>query len=155
MNIEIDLYNPHNLVIPEKSDFENWIALVLQLQGESTCQISINIATEDEIQAINNTYRHKDKPTNILSFPFEAPPGLPKTQMQHFVGDLIICPEILLKEAETQKKPLQHHWCHITIHGILHLFGYDHIKEDDAEIMENIEIKLLAQLNIDNPYVEK
>ncbi len=108
------------------------------------------------MQHYNHSYRGKNNATNILSFPFERPPGLPEdADVDGFLGDIIICPTVLTKEAREQGKLLNHHWCHILIHGILHLVGYDHIDEADAAEMESLEISLLTELGIDNPYLEK
>ena len=154
--IHIDISNPHQLKTPSLSNLEDWATLTLQKCQQSKANIALNIADEAEIQTLNHQYRQKDKPTNILSFPFERPPGLllDEQEFSYFLGDLIICPSIVEKEACLQKKVLEHHWCHILIHGILHLLGYDHIDEADAIVMEGIEIKLLQQLNISNPYQE-
>lgn len=105
----------------------------------------------EESQSLNSQYRGKDKPTNVLSFPFEVPDGIELD----LLGDLIICADVVEKEAQEQDKPLLHHWAHMVIHGTLHLLGYDHISDDEAEEMEALEIKLLAHLSIPDPYQEK
>ncbi len=153
--LHIDFYNEHNLYAPNESDIHTWLTSVLNAQDILKAEISISIVSQEEMTALNHQYRNKNKVTNILSFPFEAPPGLPKeAQMANFLGDLVICSDQLALEAETQRKMLEHHWCHILIHGILHLLGYDHISEKEALEMESLEIALLAALNIDNPYLE-
>ncbi|RMF19432.1 MAG: rRNA maturation RNase YbeY, partial [Gammaproteobacteria bacterium] len=86
--------------------------------------------------------------TNVLSFPFENPPGLTLP----LLGDIIVCPSVVAREAREQDKPLKHHWAHMIIHGMLHLQGYDHILDDEAEVMENLERQLLTQLDIPDPY---
>ena len=103
-----------------------------------------------ESQQLNHQYRQKDKPTNVLSFPFEVPEGIDI----NLLGDLIICADVVIKEAQEQNKKCDDHWAHLVIHGCLHLLGYDHIKENEATEMESIEIKLLSTLGIDNPYQE-
>ncbi|WP_225629918.1 MULTISPECIES: rRNA maturation RNase YbeY [Cysteiniphilum] len=154
--LEIDINNPRALYLPDEDKLNTWAEYTLKFLNKAQAIISIEVVNSDEMQHYNNNYRAKDKPTNILSFPFEAPPGLPKdNETEHFLGDLIICPEVLQKEAKEQHKLLDAHWCHILIHGILHLVGYDHIDEEDALEMESIEIALLAELGVDNPYVEK
>lgn len=153
---QIDINNPNKLYQPNEDKLQVWINHILAFLKKAHAIISIEIVNAKEIQNYNHSYRAKDKPTNILSFRFEAPTGLPKNiETEHFLGDLIICPEVLQKEAKEQHKLLNAHWCHILIHGILHLVGYDHTEEEDAIEMENIEIALLAELGIDNPYVEK
>ncbi|WP_239986739.1 rRNA maturation RNase YbeY [Fastidiosibacter lacustris] len=152
----LDINNPDSLNVPDERTLSVWCKVVLNTLDIKQAMISIQIVNTDDMQYFNRTYRHKDKPTNILSFPFEQPPGLPQeADMESFLGDLIICPIVLESEATQQSKLLDHHWCHILIHGILHLLGYDHIEKADADKMENLEISLLAQLGIDNPYVEK
>ena len=154
--LEIDINNPDKLYQPDEAQLRIWAQHTLNFIKQDHAIISIEMVNTKEMQHYNNSYRAKDRPTNILSFPFEAPPGLPKeSETEHFLGDLIICPEVLQKEAKEQHKLLDAHWCHILIHGILHLVGYDHIDEEDALEMEGIEIALLAELGIDNPYVEK
>ena len=152
--VHFDINNPFNLNIPPHENFNGWAEIVLTHEKISTAEISCYITDKAEIQSINNQYRKQNKATNILSFPFEAPPGLPQDTYAHFLGDLIICPDIIELEALEQEKECLHHWAHITIHGILHLLGYDHIQDDDAEIMEKLEIKLLRQLSINDPYRE-
>jgi probable rRNA maturation factor len=99
---------------------------------------------------LNHTYRKQNKTTNVLSFPSDLPESI---QLDcPFLGDIIICPEVLLTESQQHNKSLQEHWSLIVIHGVLHLLGYDHIEEDDALTMQGIEIKLLAELNYANPY---
>jgi probable rRNA maturation factor len=152
--IHFDIENPLNLNTPSHENFTAWAEIVLSHEKISTAEISCYITNKIEIQTINNQYRKQNKPTNILSFPFDAPPGLPQDTHAHFLGDLIICPDIIEQEAFNQKKVCLHHWAHITIHGILHLLGYDHVQDNDAEIMEALEIKLLLQLSINDPYRE-
>lgn len=102
--------------------------------------------------ALNTEYRGKQGATNILSFPFELPECVEGIDL---LGDLVVCSEVLACEADAQHKLLTSHWAHIIIHGVLHLLGHDHIKDDEAIKMESLEIKVLQQLNIDNPYQER
>lgn len=132
---------------PEIKEFETWINTVINNHG-SFFQVSIEIVDKKFSQELNNTYRNKDNPTNVLSFPLE----LPEFVKEDLIGDLVICARVVEEEAKAQKKQLNDHWAHLTIHGVLHLLGYDHINDSDAQIMEDLEIKLLAKLNIANPY---
>jgi probable rRNA maturation factor len=111
-------------------------------------ELTIRLVDEPESQELNREYRQKDKPTNVLSFPADLPDivNLP------LLGDLIICAPVVAKEAEEQQKPLESHWAHMVVHGTLHLLGYDHIDENDANIMEAIETDVLAAMSIACPY---
>lgn len=148
----IDITNPNNLKIPKHSEFELWVHTILSYLNLSQIYICCHIANTTEIQKLNSTFRSKNTPTNVLSFPYDKPPGLPEHELQGFIGDIIICPEVIEREAINYGKSPEDHWAHITIHGVLHLLGYDHINDYDAEIMENIEINILKQFNIKNPY---
>ena len=106
---------------------------------------------EKESTELNETYRLKSGPTNILSFPVEIPEEIEL----NLLGDLVICAPVLEKEALEQNKALLNHWAHIVIHGVLHLMGYDHIEDDEAELMEGKEITLLSHLGIKNPYLQE
>ena len=136
--------------LPSETDFRLWVGKALPTLGEEF-EVTIRIVDEEESHALNHEYRGMDKPTNVLSFPFEAPPGLELP----LLGDLVICTQIVEKEAKEQEKELLHHWAHMTIHGILHLRGYDHINDDEADEMESIETQLLASLSISDPYLIK
>ncbi|AWY01358.1 rRNA maturation RNase YbeY [Marinomonas primoryensis] len=136
--------------LPSEADFRLWVEKALPTLGEEF-EVTIRIVDEEESHALNHEYRGQDKPTNVLSFQFEAPPGLELP----LLGDLVICTQIVEKEAKEQDKELLHHWAHMTIHGILHLRGYDHINDDEADEMELIETQLLASLSISDPYLIK
>lgn len=136
--------------VPKKADFIKWFSLVLKAHpSEKRNEISIRIVDNKESQELNFTYRGKNYPTNVLSFPFEVPDFI----NSNLLGDLVIAKDVVIKEAYEQNKKLKNHWAHLTIHGILHLLGYDHIKNVDAEVMESLEIRLLAELEINNPYL--
>ena len=151
--IELDLQNALQQPspgLPAEEDFEAWVAAALQGAGESRdeVQLTIRLVDEAEITELNATYRNQNKPTNVLSFPFEAPPGVDIP----LLGDIIICAAVVAREAGEQGKPLQAHWAHMVIHGTLHLLGYDHIDDAEAEVMEGLEITLLSGLGYTNPY---
>tara|TARA_B100000497_G_C7579419_1_gene348862 strand:- start:420 stop:887 length:468 start_codon:yes stop_codon:yes gene_type:complete len=138
---------------PSDSEFQNWVATALQgshtrADIPNSPELSIQLVTGQEMCRLNMQYRDKPGDTNVLSFPVE-----PALQAQTgLLGDIIICAEVVCREAAEQAKPDAHHWAHMTIHGTLHLLGYDHIEEADAAIMETLEVAQLASLAIPNPY---
>lgn len=136
--------------IPSAEMMQIWVDAVLK-DSEQDSEIVVRLVDEPESAALNTQYRHKSGPTNVLSFPFEAPEGFE----MDLLGDLVICAPLLAQEASQQKKALFDHWAHILIHGVLHLVGYDHLQDDEAEEMEALEIKILSTLNIDNPYLDR
>ena len=133
--------------LPSDEELASWAAAAVG-NRKACAEISLRIVDEAESQALNHQYRGKDKPTNVLSFPADIPPelGLP------LLGDLVICAKVVAREAEQQHKALRAHWAHMVVHGTLHLLGYDHIEDDEAEIMESLETRILAQLGISDPY---
>lgn len=136
-------------LLPTLEQLTHWVGCVFSHHPDDERQeLTIRFVDEQESQALNRDYRGKDKPTNVLSFPFENPPGLTLP----LLGDLIICHAVVVKEAGEQQKPLAHHYAHMVVHGTLHLMGYDHIEDEEAEEMEQLERTLLAELGISDPY---
>jgi len=117
-------------------------------QGEADAEVVIRLVGADESQALNRDYRGKDRPTNVLSFPFDVPPGVPCDHL----GDLVICAPVVQAEATEQGKTPDSHWAHMVVHGMLHLQGFDHMDEAEAEEMEGIEREILARLGYPDPY---
>lgn len=150
--IHVDFDNHSQLNAPEAQSFQDWVTTTLQGRVEHA-SVAIRIVDEVESQSLNAAYRGKDKPTNVLSFPFELPPGVPLEATDHMLGDLVICAPVVKQEAFEQHKHEHHHWCHMVIHGTLHLLGFDHILDEDAEIMEQLERELLASLGLPDPYI--
>lgn len=121
--LDLQLACEDNSGLPEESQFQTWLnAVIPQFQEES--EVTIRVVDTAESHSLNLIYRGKDKPTNVLSFPFEVPPGMEMS----LLGDLVICRQVVEKEAQEQGKPLEAHWAHMVVHGSLHLLGYDHIK---------------------------
>jgi probable rRNA maturation factor len=151
--VELDLQNaldpesPEAAAIPEAQQFEAWVAASTGA-GHSDSQVTIRLVDVVEMSDLNQTYRHKKGPTNVLSFPFEAPPEVDLP----LLGDIIICAAVVNREAVEQNKPLDAHWAHIVVHGCLHLQGYDHIEEKEAEQMERLETEILTGLGFGDPY---
>ncbi|MDY6419202.1 MAG: rRNA maturation RNase YbeY [Succinivibrio dextrinosolvens] len=127
-----------------------WATVALKTGGRNKdSEITIRMVNTEEIHQLNSTYRHVDRPTNILSFPFELPEGVEDLPL---LGDLVVCKEVLERECKEQNKTLEEHFAHLIVHGCLHLIGYDHIEEEDAKEMEPLEIKAMEELGYDNPY---
>lgn len=139
---------------PPRERIELWVTETLAAANyepkftEEPVELTVRVVGEAESQALNGQYRDKQKPTNVLSFPFEAPEGVPLS----LLGDLIVCAAIVRTEAQQQNKPLTAHWAHMIVHGTLHLLGFDHIDPSEAEAMETLETRILASLGFDDPY---
>ncbi|WP_394142471.1 rRNA maturation RNase YbeY [Vibrio chagasii] len=150
MSIELDLQlaveNEQGL--PTEQDIQLWLDKTIP-QFQKSAELTIRIVDTEESHQLNHEYRGKDKPTNVLSFPFEAPPGIELD----LLGDLIICRQVVEKEAEEQNKPLLAHWAHMVVHGSLHLLGYDHIEDDEAEEMESLETEIMQTMGFEDPYI--
>jgi probable rRNA maturation factor len=145
---QVELQNASDSAsIPCQQDFLNWVTIASSNKKPNS-EVSIRIVDKIESQSLNKQYRGLDKPTNVLSFPAEFPEGVDIP----FLGDLVICAPIVEAEARAQNKSIAAHWAHMVIHGTLHLLGYDHIEDDEAETMEALEIALLAKLDVSSPY---
>jgi len=138
--------------VPVLAQFELWTQSVFKAIEHPGGVMTIRLVDARESQELNATYRHKDSPTNVLSFAFEMPHGLPMDALKPQLGDLVICVSIVAKEADEQSKALFDHWAHMVVHGTLHLLGYDHIEEIEAEKMELLETQILCKLGIQDPY---
>ncbi len=132
--------------VPDEATLQRWLDRCFADQPEQT--VLVRIVTPEESRQLNRDYRGKDRPTNVLSFPFEVPAGIPSDHL----GDLVICADVVAREAAEQGKAPPDHWAHMLIHGVLHLLGYDHIDSAEAQEMEAIEVRLLAKLGIPDPY---
>ncbi|GAB3033941.1 rRNA maturation RNase YbeY [Oleiagrimonas citrea] len=138
--------------VPAPASFRAWVAAALRaVHRRKPAELSIRIVDADEGRALNAAYRGKDYATNVLSFPAELPPGVDLP----LIGDLVICAPVVVREAAEQNKPAREHWAHMTVHGVLHLLGYDHIEDADAVRMEALETRILADLGIDDPYLSR
>jgi probable rRNA maturation factor len=135
---------------PSSSQLRKWAQIALD-KKITDVEITLRIIDKAEMIRLNATYRGKHQPTNILSFPFATPKEM--TLNVRILGDIAICAEVVNEEAIAQNKPLAAHWAHMIVHGILHLLGYDHQTNDDAVIMESLEINILKTLGFNNPYI--
>lgn len=132
--------------VPESGLLQTWASAAYL--NESPAVASFLVTTADEIQELNKQYRDKDKPTNVLSFPMQSPEEIDVD----LLGDIVLCASVIKQEAKQQSKSEKSHWAHMVVHGMLHLQGYDHIKDDDAEEMEQLEINILSRLGFESPY---
>jgi probable rRNA maturation factor len=147
MTAEIELQLTTAAVnLPSSDDFKQWASAALRDTHKNS--VVIRLVDLDESRRLNNDYRGVDKPTNVLSFPFEAPAEI----ADETLGDVIICAPVVEQEARRQHKPLKAHWAHMVTHGMLHLQGYDHQNDLQAEEMERLEGEILATLGFPDPY---
>jgi probable rRNA maturation factor len=135
--------------IPSPASFRQWVAAALTgAKRRKPAEVALRVVDAEEGRALNRDYRGKDYATNVLSFPAELPPGVKLP----LLGDLAICAPVVAREAAEQHKRPRDHWAHLTVHGTLHLLGYDHTEEAEAETMETLETRILAGLGIADPY---
>jgi probable rRNA maturation factor len=134
--------------VPIARSFEGWVRAALSGRRTGRTELNIALFGEAEARRLNCEYRGKDYATNVLSFPHEPVRG----DRSGLLGDLALCPRIIAREAHAQGKPVREHFAHLTVHGVLHLLGYDHQNQRDALAMEAIERKVLAGLGIPDPY---
>ena len=148
MAIELDLQLTGDWPgLPDAEQLHRWVSVVLAGRRDEA-ELTLRVVGRRESRKLNRTYRGKDRETNVLSFPVELPPGVELP----LLGDIVVCAPLVAEEAAGQGKTLTAHWAHLTIHGVLHLLGYDHQDDDEAAQMEALEISLLAGLGIANPY---
>ena len=134
--------------LPTEEQIAQWATAAVQPEGDEV-EMTVRIVDEAESHELNLTYRGKDRPTNVLSFPFECPDEVELP----LLGDLVICRQVGEREAAEQEKPLMAHWAHMVVHGSLHLLGYDHIEDNEAEEMESLETQIMQGLGFDDPYL--
>ena len=134
--------------LPTEEQIVQWATAAVQPEGDEV-EMTVRIVDEAESHELNLTYRGKDRPTNVLSFPFECPDEVELP----LLGELVICRQVVEREAAEQEKPLMSHWAHMVVHGSLHLLGYDHIEDNEAEEMESLETQIMQGLGFDDPYL--
>jgi len=154
MSVIVELMNVSGeSAVPSQAEFEGWSEAVLTEldQSERTFELAIRLVAENESAELNQNFRNKQGPTNVLSFNYDE--ILPEVQ-QNLLGDLVICSQVVINEAQQQHKTLKAHWAHMTIHGMLHLLGHDHENHLEAKTMENLESNILMKLGYPQPYEE-
>ena len=150
MIIDLQIACEQEAGLPTAEQIEQWATVAVQPQTDEV-EMTVRIVDEAESHALNLNYRGKDRPTNVLSFPFECPDEVELP----LLGDLVICRQVVEREAQEQGKPLMAHWAHMVVHGSLHLLGYDHIEDDEAEEMESLETQIMIGLGFVDPYLSE
>lgn len=146
--IDLQIASEDATNLPSVEQIQLWANAAIRAEN-SQPEMTVRIVDEEESHHLNLTYRGKDKPTNVLSFPFECPDEIELP----LIGDLVICRQVVEREATEQEKPLMAHWAHMIVHGSLHLLGYDHIEDDEAEEMERLETEIMLSLGFTYPYI--
>ena len=136
--------------LPAPASFRRWAGAALAGR-RAVAEVGVRVVDREEGAALNHRYRGKDGPTNVLSFPFDPPPGVDLP----WLGELVLCAPVVEEEARSQGKAPRSHWAHLVVHGILHLVGYDHGSEAEAAVMERVEVEVLRGLGIDDPYGDR
>ena len=150
MIIDLQIACEQETGLPTAEEIEQWATAAVQPQSDEV-EMTVRIVDEAESHALNLNYRGKHRPTNVLSFPFECPDEVELP----LLGDLVICRQVVEREAQEQDKPLMAHWAHMVVHGSLHLLGYDHIEDDEAEEMESLETQIMTGLGFADPYLSE
>ena len=150
MIIDLQMACEEESGLPTAEQIEQWATAAVQPQSDEV-EMTVRIVDEAESHALNLNYRGKDRPTNVLSFPFECPDEVELP----LLGDLVICRQVVEREAQEQDKPVMAHWAHMVVHGSLHLLGYDHIEDDEAEEMESLETQIMTGLGFADPYLSE
>ena len=150
MIIDLQIACEQETGLPTAEQIEQWATAAVQPQSDEV-EMTVRIVDEAESHALNLNYRGKDRPTNVLSFPFECPDEVELP----LLGDLVICRQVVEREAQEQDKPVMAHWAHMVVHGSLHLLGYAHIEDDEAEEMESLETQIMTGLGFADPYLSE
>ena len=150
MIIDLQIACEQESGLPTAEQIEQWATAAVQPQSDEV-EMTVRIVDKAESHALNLNYRGKDRPTNVLSFPFECPDEVELP----LLGDLVICRQVVEREAQEQDKPVMAHWAHMVVHGSLHLLGYDHIEDDEAEEMESLETQIMTGLGFADPYLSE
>jgi probable rRNA maturation factor len=149
MKVRVDLQFATSANVPTRAKLGRWARAALAGLRRRSATVTLRIVGKKEAQALNSQFRRKHKPTNVLSFPFAPPPGM----RSDLLGDVVICADVVRREAREQGKAEHAHWAHMVVHGIMHLRGFDHQNNKEAAVMEAKEIRVLRQLGFSDPYV--
>lgn len=151
MSVTVDIQCASEEPVPEEDDLRRWITAALSGRipaDKPHPEVSLRLVDREEMAQHNKTYRGASGPTNVLSFPAQLPTELNLP----LLGDIVICVPIVREQAAAQHKSWDAHWAHMVVHGTLHLLGYDHTQEEDANAMEALETAILAKLDYPCPY---
>lgn len=139
--------------IPSNGDLQQWVRKAMEIAGHHNGEVSLRVVDSEEMQALNFQFRKKNAPTNVLSFATATIAGLPASSVPP-LGDIVVCADVVTAEAKEQQKEAPDHWAHMLVHGSLHLLGFDHENDREAAAMEQLEVTILADLDVANPYKE-
>ncbi len=156
VHVEVDVACDHSST-PATASIESWVTRAIAgagLKPDKHLEVSVRVVDSDEIRTLNRDYRHRNNPTNVLSFPTGDIAGLPD-EAGRVLGDIVACAPVIAKEATDQGKAPVDHWAHMIVHGTLHLLGYEHQEEGEAAAMEALEVTILAGLGVGDPYAEQ
>ena len=151
MNVDVQVASDAG-DIPGKNAIRDWVERAVRAADpDREADVSVRIVDEQEMRTLNRNYREQDKPTNVLAFPAGDTGFVPPGETP-FLGDVVVCAGVVAREADEQGKALEHHWSHMLVHGTLHLLGYDHAADPQAQAMEALERRILASFGIADPY---
>jgi len=155
MTVHVDVeIASDSATLPPVNEIARWPRRAIAAAGrDSDLEVSVRVVDEAEMQELNRNFRGQDKPTNVLSFPAGDIRGLPPDAGTP-LGDIVVCAAVVSREAREQHKSLEDHWAHMLVHGTLHLLGFDHVEDADADVMERMETGILRDFGIANPYKE-
>lgn len=154
MTLRVDVQVVADDDVPDAERLADWARTAADAAGGAAGDLAIRVVDEDESRLLNRDYRGRDRPTNVLSFPFEMPAGVPLDELDPVLGDLVICAPVVNREAAEQGKSRDAHWAHMVTHGVLHLLDYDHVEEAEAARMEALESEILVRQGFADPWHE-
>ena len=152
--VNVDVSSEVTASSPASEERAGWVEAALdagKVHANRDVEVAVAVVAEETIRDLNRRYRHCDRPTNVLSFPADRVAGMPEGGAL-FLGDIVLCAEVVAAEAAAAGRPVDSHWAHLCVHGALHLGGYDHVRADEAERMEALETRVLGTFGIGDPY---